>query len=92
MASWRKRLRAMADDPHPTEYSYEDVTSILKALGFKSFGSGGSHRTWKLVRNGSPTVRVPMVQSGSGKVLRWYIMDMIAALRAAQLIPEDKGG
>lgn len=88
MSRWRKRLAAMAADPNPCSYTYDEASGILERLGFALASKGtGSHRKWRLAREGQSPVIVGLVDRGSGPMKTVYIVEMMAALRANNLLP-----
>lgn len=90
MAKWRKLLARMLTDASPTDYTYDDAASVLSHLGFKlAPPGGGSHRMWRLRTPKGNTVIIGLVQKGSGTLKPYLIRDMIAQLRANNLIPAD---
>jgi hypothetical protein len=93
MASWKKLLAQMANDPNPKGYQYEDAARVLRQLGFELAPSGSSHRKWR-TRLGDPprTVVVGLVQPPRGPVPKEYIQDMMVTLRANGLVPGDSNG
>jgi hypothetical protein len=92
MASWRKRLQVMADDPNPCNYTYDDAAGILSQLGFALASKGGSsHRKWRRKDPGLPAVTIGLVDKGAGRMRKEYILDMIASLRRNNLLPPEVG-
>jgi predicted RNA binding protein YcfA (HicA-like mRNA interferase family) len=80
----------MAADPKPIRYTYDEASSILKALGFAlAKTSGTSHRRWRIKAPNGQSVTVALVDSGRGPVKSVYIKEMIRLLRANDLIPTE---
>lgn len=94
MASWEKRLMALAADPRPNNYRYEEVTGLLGRLGFELAGRpAGSHRRWRLVvadpavEGGKRTITVGLVDNGNGPLKSVYVKEMVRTLRENNLLP-----
>ena len=91
MASWRKLLARMVADPNPRSYYYEEAATVLNHLGFAlAKPTGGSHRKWRRsleTETGRRTVIIGLVERGSGTMKPEYIKDMVAQLRANDLLP-----
>jgi predicted RNA binding protein YcfA (HicA-like mRNA interferase family) len=80
----------MAGDPKPVSYTYEDASSILKALGFAlAKTSGTSHRRWRIKAPTGQSITVALVDAGSGPLKSVYIKEMIRLLSANDLIPSE---
>lgn len=89
MASWRKRLARMAADEKPNGYTYDEAARVLENLGFAlASGGGTSHRKWRRKDPGKPAVVIGLMDRGSGTIKKEYILDMMAILRANNLLPE----
>jgi hypothetical protein len=80
----------MTNDPKPVGYTYEEARKVLENLEFVcAKTSGGSHRVWRKKLPSGDSVRVGLVDSGSGTLPREYIQDMIAALLQHGLLPPE---
>jgi predicted RNA binding protein YcfA (HicA-like mRNA interferase family) len=80
----------MAADPKPVGYTYDDASSILRALGFAlAKTSGTSHRRWRIKASNGRSVTVAVVDSGRGPAKSVYIKEMIRLLRTNDLIPPE---
>jgi len=88
--SWRKRLKEMADDPKPCNYTYDEAVSILKALGFAlAKTSGTSHRRWRVKGPSGQPITIALVDSGRGPMKSVYIKTMIRLLEENNLMPSE---
>lgn len=86
MGSWRKLLDRMLHDARPNSYTYDDAARVLRRLGFDEAPGTGSHRVWRRTV-GTVGVRVGLRDSGRGPMKAVYIKDMLATLRAYELVP-----
>jgi hypothetical protein len=86
MGSWRKLLGRMLADTKPNSYTYDDAARVLRQLGFVESPGGGSHRVWRRDVSGHG-VRIGLCDSGRGPLKAVYIKEMLATLRAFQLVP-----
>src|SRR6185312_9879926 len=93
MASWRKLLSQMANDPDPRGYTFEDDAKVLEHSGFvQAPSSGTSHRRFRLVvQSGTEkrTVIVGLVDRGHGTLKPVYIKELVQVLRAEGLLAVD---
>ena len=90
MARWRKLLQDMIQDTDPRNYEYDDVSLVLRHLGFEEAPHrGGSHRKWRFRGPDGLVVVVGFVTHGSGTLKPVYIRDMVGQLRKNRLIPPD---
>lgn len=91
MGNWRKLLQQMAADPDPRRYTYDDAARILDHLGFSEpSGASGSHRRWRLKREGCNSVVIGLVDKGHGTLKPGYIRDLVKALQENGLMPDRR--
>jgi hypothetical protein len=88
MASWKKLLQAMIDDPVPRNYTYDDAARILRRLDFEEPSSrSGSHRLWRRRAPDGNLAVIGLVDKGHGPMKPGYIRDMVKTLRERGLLP-----
>lgn len=80
----------MLSDAKPIGYTYRDAATILPRLGFElAPHGGGSHRKWRIRTTQGNTVVIGLVDKGTQPLKAYLIRDMVAQLRANDLIPPD---
>lgn len=91
MARWKKTLARMLRDTDPRNYRYEEAAAILERLGFVKAPetSGTSHKQWRHVTRDGKVIYVGLVKKGHGTLKPYLIRDMLAALKAGGLLPDD---
>ncbi len=90
LARWQKLLRQMLLDERPVTYTYGDAATVLTALGFEvAPHGGGSHRRWRRRLASGNVVIIGLVEKGNGTLKPYLIRDLIAQLRANDLVPAD---
>lgn len=89
MAKWEKLLLRMVADQDPRGYTYSEAASVLAGIGFAAPSKPkGSHRLWRLKRQGCSLVVVGLVEKGHGPLKPVYIKDMVATLQKNGLLPQ----
>lgn len=90
MASWRRTLQRMLNDPSPSGYRYADAAAVLRRLGFElAPARGGSHRKWWCRTPSGATARIGLVEAGRGTMKPFLVRAMIATLKEYHLVPRD---
>ena len=80
----------MLSDSNPITYTYSDACAVLEALDFEvAPHGGGSHRKWRRKLADGNVVLVGLVEKGHGTLKPYLIRDLVAQLRANELVPKE---